>query len=87
MATAIADVLAWDVGFQIDAQPTDRFKVIVEKRLAGGKLCATAACSPIEYQGRAGVTRAFWFQPADGCDGGYYTEHGEAVQRAWYARR
>jgi murein DD-endopeptidase MepM/ murein hydrolase activator NlpD len=34
-----------------------------------------------EYAGHAGLCRAFWFQPADGSPGGYYTEHGEAVAR------
>jgi murein DD-endopeptidase MepM/ murein hydrolase activator NlpD len=80
LASAIADVLAWDVGFYVDAQPTDRFKVIVEKRLAGGKLLRYGRVLAVEYQGRTGIARAFWFQP-DGAGGGYYTEHGEAVQK------
>jgi murein DD-endopeptidase MepM/ murein hydrolase activator NlpD len=81
LAQAFVDLFAGDVAFYTDAQPTDRYRIIVEKRVAAGKLVRYGRILAAEYQGRAGSTRAFWFQPQDGSPGGYFTEHGESADK------
>jgi murein DD-endopeptidase MepM/ murein hydrolase activator NlpD len=73
------DMFAWDINFYTDSQAGDRFKILVEKRLLGGKFYKYGHVLAAEYAGRTGTFRAFWFQPADGSPGGYYTEHGESI--------
>jgi murein DD-endopeptidase MepM/ murein hydrolase activator NlpD len=81
LATLLADLLAWDLDLAVDAQPGDRFRLVVEKRFVGGRGVRYGRILAAEYQGRAGTVRAFWFRPRDGAPGAYYTEHGEALAR------
>ncbi len=76
------DTFAWDINFYTDSNAGDRFKVIVEKRYLGGKFYKYGRVLAAEYKGRTGTFRAFWFQPADGSPGGYYTEHGESIVKS-----
>ena len=76
------DTFAWDLNFYIDSNAGDQFKIIVEKRLLGGKFYKYGRVLAAEYRGRSGTFRAFWFQPADGSPGGYFTEHGESIVKS-----
>jgi murein DD-endopeptidase MepM/ murein hydrolase activator NlpD len=76
------DTFAWDINFYIDSNAGDQFKIIVEKKLLGGKFYKYGRVLAAEYKGRTGIYRAFWFQPADGSPGGYYTEHGESIVKS-----
>jgi murein DD-endopeptidase MepM/ murein hydrolase activator NlpD len=76
------DTFAWDLNFYTDSNAGDQFKIIVEKKLLGGKLYKYGRVLAAEYKGRTGTFRAFWFQPSDGSPGGYYTEHGESIVKS-----
>jgi murein DD-endopeptidase MepM/ murein hydrolase activator NlpD len=76
------DTFAWDINFYIDSNAGDRFRIIVEKKLLGGKFYKYGRVLAAEYQGRTGTYRAFWFQPQDGSPGSYYTEHGESIVKS-----
>jgi murein DD-endopeptidase MepM/ murein hydrolase activator NlpD len=76
------DTFAWDINFYIDSSAGDQFKIIVEKKLLGGKFYKYGRVLAAEYKGRTGTFRAFWFQPADGSPGGYFTEHGESIVKS-----
>lgn len=76
------DTFAWDINFYIDSNAGDRFKIIVEKKFLGGKFYKYGRVLAAEYKGRTGTYRAFWFQPADGTAGSYYTEHGESIVKS-----
>ena len=76
------DTFAWDINFYTDSNAGDRFKIIVEKRYLGGKFYKYGRVLAAEYKGRTGTFRAFWFQPADGTPGSYFTEHGESIVKS-----
>ncbi|MGZ3404809.1 MAG: peptidoglycan DD-metalloendopeptidase family protein [Polyangia bacterium] len=76
------DTFAWDINFYIDSNAGDRFKIIVEKKFLGGKFYKYGRVLAAEYKGRTGTFRAFWFQPADGSPGSYFTEHGESIVKS-----
>jgi murein DD-endopeptidase MepM/ murein hydrolase activator NlpD len=76
------DMFAWDMNFYTDCQAGDRFKVIIEKRYLGGRFYKYGKVLAAEYHGRVGTFRVFWFQPKDGSQGGYYTEHGENIVKS-----
>jgi murein DD-endopeptidase MepM/ murein hydrolase activator NlpD len=76
------DTFAWDINFYIDSNAGDQFKIIVEKKLLAGKFYKYGRVLAAEYKGRTGTFRAFWFQPADGSEGGYFTEHGESIVKS-----
>lgn len=79
LVSRLVDLFAWDVNFFTDTQPGDTFKVIVEKRMLGGRFYQYGHILAAEYRGRSGAVRAFWFQPEGAGEGGYFTEHGESV--------
>jgi murein DD-endopeptidase MepM/ murein hydrolase activator NlpD len=76
------DTFAWDLNFYTDSNAGDRFKILVEKKFLGGKFYKYGRVLAAEYKGRTGTFRAFWFQPADGSPGSYYTEHGESIVKS-----
>lgn len=76
------DTFAWDINFYVDCNAGDRFRMLVEKKYLGGKFYKYGRVLAAEYQARSGTYRAFWFQPADGSPGSYYTEHGESIVKS-----
>jgi murein DD-endopeptidase MepM/ murein hydrolase activator NlpD len=76
------DTFAWDINFYTDSNAGDQFRIIVEKKLLGGKFYKYGRVLAAEYKGRTGTFRAFWFEPTDGSPGGYYTEHGENIVKS-----
>ena len=81
LATKVAGLLAWDLNPYADPQAGDQLKLLVEKQLAGGRLLRYGRVLALEYQGRAGAFRAFWFRSKDGGAQGWFTEHGERLER------
>jgi len=81
LASMLADLIANELNPWTDLQPTDRFKLIVEKRMLGGRFWRYGRVLAIEWLGRTGGWRAFWFSPQDGSPGGLYTDHAEGAQR------
>lgn len=80
LAHRLAEVFASELNPNTDSYPGDLFRVVVEKHLVGGRLDRYGRILAAEWRGRAGVFRAFWFQPVGG-EGGYFTERGERIGR------
>jgi len=84
---ALADRLAEVFGGEGDvtgsgAASGERLRVVVEKRLIGGRFFRYGRVLGAEWVTRAGLRRAFYFA---GARPGYYTERGEAVARRYLA--
>src|SRR5207248_1359572 len=75
----VADLLAWDLDLRADAQPGDRFRVLVEKQLAGERFDRYGRVLAVEYATKTGSLRAYRFLPEDGGDDAFYDERGEAL--------
>jgi hypothetical protein len=58
--------------------PGERLRMLVEKRMVGGRLLRYGHVIAAEWSARAGVRRAFYFA---GTQPGYFTERGESVDR------
>ncbi|MCK6550145.1 M23 family metallopeptidase [Myxococcota bacterium] len=97
LTLAFVDLFAWDVDFFTETQPGDHFRILVEKRWVDGQLVGYGRVLGAEYAMASGRThRAFFYErpdapvPAPSTDGapapergGYYTEEGQSVRKAF----
>ena len=82
LVSLLVELFAWDVNFYTDTHPGDRWKVVVEKQLLGGKFYKYGRLLAAEYGGKVGTFRAFWFAGRSGkLPGHYYDEHGLAISK------
>jgi murein DD-endopeptidase MepM/ murein hydrolase activator NlpD len=83
LAVLAADVLAWDVDFYHDVRNGDRFRLVVEKVLADGKLLRYGEVLAAEYDGEAtGRKRLFRYTDPDG-QTSYYDDEGQSARRGF----
>lgn len=77
------DLFAWDIDFFTETQKGDRFRIVFEKRYADGRFVGYGKILGGEYAHADGRRhRAFHYAFEDG-KGGYYTERGESVKKAF----
>lgn len=82
LASRFVDILAWDVDFFQDIRKGDEFKVVVEKKTVDGEQFAGYGnILALEYTGKFGQQRLFWFDDPDGEASGYYKEDGKAARK------
>ncbi len=84
LVSAVAEAFAWDIDFNQDTQPKDRFKIIVEKIFVEDDFIRYGKILAAEYAGKLGQFRTFWFQPP-GKDGAYYLEDGKSAAKTFLA--
>jgi murein DD-endopeptidase MepM/ murein hydrolase activator NlpD len=77
------DVFAWNVDFYRQTQRGDTYKVLVEKRRAGGRFLGYGRVVAAEYDNAGSVHRGFLFQSKDGKHDGTYDEEGNALMRTF----
>ncbi|MDP1733153.1 MAG: peptidoglycan DD-metalloendopeptidase family protein [Sulfuritalea sp.] len=82
VATQLADIFGGDIDFHRDIRKGDRFSVIYETASHLGKPVRTQRILAAEFINDGKVFRAFWYQHKDGT-GGYYTEEGRNVRKAF----
>lgn len=82
VATQLADIFGGDIDFHRDLRKGDRFSVIYETASHLGKPVRTQRILAAEFINDGKVYRAFWYQYGDGT-GGYYTEDGRNVRKAF----
>lgn len=82
VATQIADIFGGDIDFHRDLRKGDRFSVIYETASHLGKPIRTQRILAAEFVNAGKTYRAFWYQGKDGV-GGYYTEDGRSVRKAF----
>ncbi len=82
LATALADIFAWDIDFLRDLRSGDTFSALVEKRFRDGKPAGYGRVLAAEFRNNGELFRAFYYQdgkrPAS-----YYDETGRSVRKAF----
>lgn len=83
LVNKFVDVFAWNVDFYRQTQRGDAWRVIVEKRFAGGRFLGYGKVLAAEYVNAGSVHRGFLFDAADGKHRGTYDDEGNALQRTF----
>ena len=76
-----ADIFAWEIDFNSDPQPGDRFRMVVEKYYRGEIFVQYGRILFAEYQTPSKSVQAFYFS-APGERGGYFTPDGQSLRKA-----
>jgi murein DD-endopeptidase MepM/ murein hydrolase activator NlpD len=76
-----ADIFAWEIDFNSDPQPGDRFQMIVEKYYRGETFVQYGRILFAEYTTPSRSLRAFYFSTPDGGKG-YFTPDGQSLRKA-----
>lgn len=82
IAVQLADVFSGDIDFHRDLRKGDKFSVIYETTTHQGKTVGSPRILAAEFINDGKSFRAFWYQPENGT-GGYYTETGRSVRKAF----
>lgn len=82
VAAQLADIFGGDIDFHRDLRKGDRFSIVYETASHRGKPVRTERILAAEFINDGKVFRAFWYQHKDGT-GGYYTEDGRNVRKAF----
>lgn len=82
VATQLADIFGGDIDFHRDLRKGDRFSVIYETTSYMGKPFRTQKILAAEFINAGKTYRAFWYQDQNQ-SGGYYTEDGRNVRKAF----
>ena len=82
VASQLADIFGGDIDFHRDLRKGDRFSVIYETASHMGRSVRNQRILAAEFVNDGKPYRAFWFQSKEG-SGGYYTEDGRNVRKAF----
>lgn len=82
IATQLADIFGGDIDFHRDLRKGDRFSVIYETSSYMGKPFRAQKILAAEFINAGKAYRAFWYQGQNQV-GGYYTEDGRNVRKAF----
>jgi murein DD-endopeptidase MepM/ murein hydrolase activator NlpD len=77
LATAFAEVLAWEMDFSQDVRRGDRFKVVVEKVYKGDEFIRYGTIYALEYQSGKKIIRGIRFKNR------YYDGKGYSLEKAF----
>ncbi len=83
LVNKFVDVFAWNVDFYRQTQKGDAWRVIVEKRFAGGRFLGYGKVLAAEYVNAGSAHRGFLFESNDGAHRGTYDDEGNALQRTF----
>lgn len=82
VAEQLADIFGGDIDFHRDLRKGDRFSVIYEVAYHLGKPIRSDRILAAEFINNGNTYRAFWFHDSER-GGGYYTEDGRSVKKAF----
>lgn len=82
LATALADIFAWDIDFLRDLRRGDTFTALVEKRYREGKPAGYGRVLAAEFRNNGELYRAFYYQDGDR-PASYYDQDGRSVRKAF----
>lgn len=82
VAIQLVEIFGGDIDFHRDLRKGDRFSVIYESTDHLGKPIGNPRILAAEFVNDGKTYRAFWYQPAQG-SGGYYTESGQSMRKAF----
>jgi len=77
LATAFAEILAWEIDFAQDGREGDRFKAVVEKIYKGDEFIKYGVIHALEYYSGKKVIRGIRFKNK------YYDEKGYSLEKAF----
>jgi murein DD-endopeptidase MepM/ murein hydrolase activator NlpD len=77
LATAFAEVFAWEIDFSQEVREGDRFKMVVEKIYKGDEFIKYGAIYALEYQRGKKIIRGIRFENR------YYDEKGNALSKVF----
>ena len=77
LATAFAEILAWEIDFYKDMREGDRFKMVVEKFYKGDQFVGYGTIHGVEYQRGERIIRGIRYKD------GYYNEKGISLRKAF----
>jgi murein DD-endopeptidase MepM/ murein hydrolase activator NlpD len=77
LATAFAEILAWEMDFSQDVRRGDRFKVVVEKMYKGDRFVDYGKIHAVEYQSGKKVITGILYK------GNYYDAKGNSLEKAF----
>ncbi len=82
LATALADIFAWDIDFVRDLRTGDTFSALVEKRFREGQPAGYSRVLAAEFRNNGELYRAFTYQDGERV-ASYYDETGRSVRKAF----
>ncbi len=82
LATALADIFAWDIDFVRDLRTGDTFSALVEKRYREGKSAGYRQVLAAEFRNNGELYRAFAYKDTNRPES-YYDETGRSVRKAF----
>lgn len=82
LATALADIFAWDIDFVRDLRSGDTFSALVEKRFREGQPAGYNRVLAAEFRNNGELFRAFAYQDGERAVS-YYDETGRSVRKAF----
>lgn len=82
VTSQLADIFGGDIDFHRDLRKGDRFSVIYESVSHLGRPIRSQRILAAEFVNGGKALRAFWFQGKGGA-GGYYTQEGYSVRKAF----
>lgn len=82
VAAQLADIFGSDIDFHRDLRKGDRFSVVYETISHQGKTVRLQRILAAEFVNDGKTYAAFWHQAEDG-SGGYYTQEGKSIRKAF----
>jgi murein DD-endopeptidase MepM/ murein hydrolase activator NlpD len=76
-----ADIFSWEIDFNSEPQPGDRFQMVVEKYYVGNTFVRYGRILYAEYETASRLIQGIYFQPLWG-RGEYYTPQGRSLRKA-----
>ncbi len=83
LVNRFVDVFAWNIDFYRQTRAGDQWKVLVEKRYAGGRFLGYGKVLAAEYRNAGAVYRGFLFSSKDGKQSGTYDDEGNGLRRTF----
>jgi len=75
-----ADVFSWEIDFNVEPQPGDRFQMLVEEYYVGETFVRYGRILYAEYKSASKLIQGIYYQPP-GQPGDYYTPQGDSLRK------
>ncbi len=80
LAKEMADIFDWEIDFNTEPRPGDRFRLVWEEYFWEGKKLADGRILTCQYINRHRTHTAIYFEDPEG-NGGYFTEEGKSLRK------
>jgi murein DD-endopeptidase MepM/ murein hydrolase activator NlpD len=77
-----AEIFAWEIDFNTELQPGDRFQIVVEKYFVGDSFVKYGRILYAEFTGQAKSLQGIRYQPVKGT-ADYFTDQGQSLRKAF----